>query len=223
MRNIVRNIWYFVYAVYLNLTGRHVRISGSAHLRLTDAGIGKCVKISEKSYLNGSIGDYSYIGARSQIYGEIGKFCSIGNDVKVVPATHPVTHVSTSPAFYSNAGQTVRSFVSKGTFEDRLFVPGTQSACVVGNDVWIGDNVLVKGGIRISDGAVVAMGAVVTEDVPPYAVVGGCPAKIIKFRFSQSEIERLLQSEWWNKSERWLSDHACDFADIDVFLSRIEE
>lgn len=221
MRKIARRIYYFFYSLFLNLTKKNVRVAPSARVRLNGGGIGECVKISGNSYLNGTIGRYSYIGAGSHIFASVGSFCSIGNDVKVVPSSHPVTFVSTSPAFYSPGGQTVKSFVSKVKFDESLYVPGTQSRCDIGNDVWIGDNALIKGGVTIGDGAVVAMGAVVVGDVPPYAIVGGVPAKIIKYRFSQDIIDRLLEIKWWDKDEAWLSDNKESFTDIEGFLGKV--
>ena len=84
--------------------------------------------------------------------------------------------------------------------------------------MWIGDNVLIKGGVRIGNGAIVAMGAVVTKDVEPFAIVGGVPARIIKYRFEKEQIEELQRIEWWNMPDEWLTAHANDFNNIDRFL-----
>ena len=88
----------------------------------------------------------------------------------------------------------------------------------IGNDVWIGQNVLLKGGIRIGDGAIIAMGAVITKDVPPFAIVGGVPARVIRYRFSQSDIEQITQTQWWNKEDQWLKCHAHLFSNPQKFL-----
>ena len=87
--------------------------------------------------------------------------------------------------------------------------------------MWIGEDVKIKGGVTIGDGAIVAMGAVVAKDVPPYAIVGGVPAKIIKYRFSQDVIEELLSIKWWTKDDAWLKENASCFRNIDDFIRLI--
>ena len=91
---------------------------------------------------------------------------------------------------------------------------------IIGNDVWIGMYAIVNRGIKIGDGAVVASGAVVTKDVPPYAIVGGNPAKIIKFRFSPEIIEKLLAIKWWDWDESLIKSRVNDFYDIEQFCSK---
>ena len=90
---------------------------------------------------------------------------------------------------------------------------------IAGNDVWIGDRVLIKGGVRIGDGAVIGMGAVVTKDVPPYAVVGGVPARIIKKRFTGEQISELLSQNIWGKPIEWIEANAERFESIDNFCT----
>ncbi len=89
---------------------------------------------------------------------------------------------------------------------------------IIGNDVWIGSNVLIIGGIKIGDGAIVAAGAVVTKDVPPYAIVGGIPARIIRFRFDKEQINKLLELKWWNKDDDWLIKNNYLFCNVEMFF-----
>lgn len=148
---------------------------------------------------------------------EIGKFCSIGSYLSVITSTHPSrVFVSTHPAFYSTGCQSNKSFVEEDLFDEHLTINGRN--LIIGNDVWIGHNVSFIGGIRIGDGAIVGTGALVTKDVPPYAIVGGVPAKIIRYRFSEEQINSLLRIRWWNKDDDWIIEHIKEFQSIEEFV-----
>ncbi len=88
----------------------------------------------------------------------------------------------------------------------------------IGNDVWIGSNATILQGVNIGNGAVIAAGAVVTKDVPPYAIVGGVPAKIIKYRFTEEQIKSLLDIEWWKLDKEEFKDKMKDFENVDTFI-----
>lgn len=92
----------------------------------------------------------------------------------------------------------------------------------IGNDCWIGQNVFLVGGITIGDGAIVLANATVTKDVPPYAIVGGVPAKIIRYRYNEQTIEFFLSKKWWNKPIEWLEKHSECLCDITKFKKEIE-
>ncbi len=120
---------------------------------------------------------------------EVGAFCSIADRVYVGGSSHPMHFVSTSPVFLSHR-DSVKTKLARHDFAklDRT---------VIGSDVWIGYGALVRAGVTIGHGAVIGMGAVVTKDVAPYSVVGGCPARHLKWRFDEDLVGELLESRWW--------------------------
>ena len=99
----------------------------------------------------------------------------------------------------------------------------TKYSLVIGNDVWIGSRVTLIGNITIGDGAIIGAGTVVNKDIPPYAVVAGVPARIIRYRFTEEEIAQLERIAWWNRGEEWIKKHVGLFCDIKKFLERAEE
>lgn len=154
--------------------------------------IDRTSKICSGSHLiDVEMGKYSYIGNFCTVVNtRIGKFCSIANNCIIGGASHPITWVSTSPVFHNG-----KNIMGKN-FSRHQFNPFEET--IIGNDVWIGDNCLVKSGVVIGDGAVVGMGSVVTKDVEAYAIVAGNPAKLIRKRFEKNIINKLLKSCWWN-------------------------
>ena len=155
---------------------------------------------------SGSYFGFGSITGSSLPHCKIGRYTSIGRQCHIIPAFHDYRNPSVSPLFYKT----------------KIFKTNNGFYVEIGNDVWIGSNVLIKGGVKIGDGAVVGMGAVVTKDIPPYAIVAGVPAKIIKMRFGDKEIERLTRTKWWELDYNDL--RVIDTKkDIDLFLDAVEK
>lgn len=158
------------------------------------------------------IGKGTYIAMNSIISGtNIGNFCSIGPNFTCGYGIHPVNGISTSPCFYSTKMQNGMTY----TNEDKVI---ERKEINIGNDVFIGMNVSILDGITIGDGAVIGAGAVVTKDVAPFSIVCGVPAKHIRYRFSEEQVEKLLKIQWWNWDDEKLKRVEKNFFDIDKFL-----
>jgi hypothetical protein len=128
----------------------------------------------------------------------IGNFCSIAEGLRFTFLDkHNYNWLTTYPfyAFYNKWKFNLPPFYHEGVFDSSKLEP---NPIIIENDVWIATNVTVKEGVTIHNGAVVAMESLVTKDVPPYAIVGGCPARIIKYRFTPNQITELLKIAWWN-------------------------
>lgn len=162
-----------------------------------------------------SIGDFSYVGSNNRLSRvKIGKFCCIGPDVVAGLGLHPASDfVSVHPIFYSPNAQAGTTFADRSYFDELGHI-------TIGNDVWIGARATIVDGVHIADGAIVAAGAVVVKDVPPYAVVGGVPAKFIRYRFNPEQIAALLNFKWWDKDPSWLRENFIKFHHIDA-LTRL--
>lgn len=172
-------------------------------------------------FVGSYLGKGSYIGTDGYFSGaQIGKFCSIGNRVKIVNAIHPSSlFVSTHPAFFSLSIQAGFTYAKEQCFQEQKFLDEEDKIAVsIGNDVWIGDEVMIMGGIKIHDGAIIGTRAIVTKDVQAYAIVGGIPAKLIRKRFNEEEIEFLLRFRWWDKEEHWINKNIKLFRDIKHFM-----
>ena len=178
---------------------------------------------------------HSYIAFDCRLFGaRIGKFCSIGPRVYTGFSNHPTdTFVSTFLAFYKDTRKVFGYSYYTGLQPGFEMYRKTASGYLVdiGHDVWSGADVKIMDGVSIGNGpglavlvplngAVVAAGAVVTKDVPPYAIVGGVPAKIIKYRFTPDQIEFLQQFKWWNMPEDWIRENWQMFEDIEKFAEK---
>ena len=223
MKNYKKNkilIWMYklVYSKYLEIKyrKRHLCIDNFSYVK--GCLFGSYVHLYTGTRLiDCSVGDFSYISSNTAIRNtRIGKFCSIGPDCKIGLGKHPSRDfVSTHPIFFSTARPSQISFADEEYFEQF----GNIS---VGNDVWIGSDSILLDGVSVGDGAIIAAGSVVTKNVPPYAIVGGVPAKIIRYRFEPKHIEKLLKIKWWNWNTDFLKKNFKRFHNIGKFLKFVE-
>lgn len=152
---------------------------------------------------------------------EIGNYCSIGPDVIIIPALGHIPekeyeqlHVSTFPL----------AALRRNGWKDNYGLPQKKGDFVaIGNDVWIGARAIILPAVVVGSGAIIGAGAVVTHDVPPYSVVAGVPAKILRFRYDEKQISSLLKIAWWNWSEKKILDNLDFFyGDVNEFIKKFE-
>lgn len=177
--------------------------------------------IGENTVISDSyVGYGTYFNAENSInLLKIGKYCSVGPRLNIIIGQHKVEkNVSTFPGFYSVNHKYKNKlgvcYVKKNKFEEKKTLEENYNV-VIGSDVWIGSDVKIFQGVRVGDGAVIGTGALVTKDVKPYSIVGGIPAKIIRSRFSEEDINFLLKLKWWDKGEEWIREYGDFFDDID--------
>lgn len=222
---------------------KHHRESGSTFSRTSD--ISLRTELGERCHIYGTaidctlegqnvvygelyqsfMGRASFISPGSKLeYCRIGRYCSIGADVHVVRGQHPSRDwVSTSPCFYSLLNQSGFSYAEQQLFEEFRWLDEGKKYCVeIGNDVWIGSHALIMEGVRIGNGAIIAAGAVVVKDVPDYAIVGGNPAKLIRYRFGEEEVAYLKELRWWDKDPALIKKNAKYFSSVALLKEKGE-
>ncbi len=212
-------VWFirFFRSFFLELRYKKQGLKIGYQASCRDCAFGNNNVIGDGVLLNNlAIDDYTYIASQSRANNaDIGKFCSIGPDVLIGLGKHPARDfVSTHPVFYSPNNITGTSFVDSYYFNEFARVN-------IGNDVWVGARAIILDGISIGDGAIIAAGSVVTKDVESYSIVGGIPAKKIRNRFNDEEIEFLMQFKWWEKDIEWLRKNHKHFHDIESLISLI--
>lgn len=165
-------------------------------------------------FVGSTMGRHSFCGYDCEISAtDIGPFCSIANRVAIGGGRHPTDWVSTSPVFYEGRDSVRKKYST--------FARPPLQRVHIGADVWIGFRAIIMQGVTIGHGAVVGANAVVTREVPPYAIVVGSPAKVVGYRFVEDVRERLLASRWWDLSDTVLEACASDIRHPETFLASL--
>ena len=155
-----------------------------------------------------SIGNYNHIGNNTMMLNSIvGNYCSIAPNVKLGQLEHDLRCVSTNTHIF-------------GPQNGLTDFTGYKSKTVIGNDVWLAANVVVKQGVTVNTGAVIGAGAVVTKDIPPYAIAVGSPIRIIRYRMTEEQIAAMQRIQWWNWEDERLHEVEKMFEDIDGFIEK---
>ena len=198
---------YYLSKIIKKLRGRAVKNS-TVH---------KTSKIeSGTQFINSTMVKHSFCGYDCYItFCEIGSFTSIANGVVIGGGMHPIEWVSTSPVFYEGRDSV------KAKFSEYKREPLKKT--IIGHDVWIGQNALIKQGVNVGTGAVVGMGSIVTKDVEPYTIVAGNPAKVIRKRFEDSMVSGLLGSKWWEFNDEKLFKYSKFFKSPNNFIEAIKK
>jgi acetyltransferase-like isoleucine patch superfamily enzyme len=166
------------------------------------------------------LGSYSYVAPYTELHHvSIGRYCSIGPHCRLFGAAHPTRWLSSHPFTHQSI---FKHFLD---YEPALQFEGYGQATRIGHDVWVGVNAIILPGVKIGHGAIIGAGAVVPRDVPDYAVVVGNPGRIVKYRFDERLIERLLRVQWWQFD---LPRHVADKPDLpldrpEAMLDYLEE
>ena len=209
--NMLRKFYLFL---FWSIKSKRLKLQIGSFNISSKVKVGKYVRIRKGCELGADveIGDYSYIsGPRSYVEAaQIGKYCSIARQVVIGVSDHNYKWVSTHPFLVESAYNIIR----KDICQQQKLRP------IIGNDVWIGINCIIARGVKVGDGAVIAAGSIVTKDVAPYSIVGGIPARHIKYRFEEHICQYLIDIKWWDWDEKKIIENIDMFYNIERFITK---
>lgn len=190
-----------------------------------DCEIEPYVNFASGDLLPRAFGAFSYTHSPLHAELSVGRYCSIAQGLTLFGDAHPVDRVTSSPSTFDRPDGALRFIggylADHGVTSYPIFpFDGRPKPVSIGNDVWIGAQAMIAGGVTVGDGAVIGARSVVTKDVPPYAIVVGTPARVLRFRFPEATIARLLALQWWRFGPEVIQ--RLDPRDIDRFLDAAE-
>ena len=221
MKNLIKNIISKIIIIKYNLTKTN-KIKYSSFLWKSKLHMHVIIHDNCK-IINSQIGNYSYIGNNSYVTNcEIGKYTSIASGFTCAFGRHPISEiVSTHPFFYSKKWN---KNLKNDLFEEYRYIDKENKVLAkIGNDVWIGTNVIILDGITIGDGAIIGAGTIVTKNVPPYSICVGVPAKVISYRFEKNVINKLEKIKWWDRNEEWIEKNIDKFLSVEKMVGSLDE
>jgi acetyltransferase-like isoleucine patch superfamily enzyme len=209
---VLRSVKHYVRSVTLKLSNDHLFLGRRCVVAETT--FGRYVRAGNEVILSSShIDSYTYVGDGCVINRTtIGKYCSIATGVQLGSGSHPTdTFVSSHPIFYLYRPVFGWDYVVSDHAPE--YAP-----TVVGNDVWIGTRATIRDGVRIGDGVVIGAGALVLNDLEPFGIYVGIPAKLVRFRFEPAQVAFLKHCQWWNRDEAWIRKNAAKFRGVNDLM-----
>ena len=185
--------------------------------RIINSYLGDYVDMYAKNMvIESTVEDYTYAAGEVQIiYSHIGKFCSIARSAAINPGNHPQWRVTQHHSTYRRI-----SYDFHSVDDEKFFQWRKDNSVEIGHDVWIGHAAIILPGVKVGTGSIIGSGAVVTKDIPPYSIAVGIPAKVVKKRFDDKTIEKIMRTEWWNWDRAKIEESFNDLLDTNVFLEK---
>lgn len=213
-----RRVYHRVHSGERWSVGQHIGVNENCRIE-------PYVNLTNSDFLPRAVGAFTYTHSALSVTASVGRYCSIAEGVTFMGAAHPTDRITSSPTTFDQPRSALRfigDYLADHAITDYPVHPFDPSPrpVSIGHDVWIGAQAMIAGGVAIGHGAVIGARSVVTKDVPPYAIVVGSPARVVRLRFAERDIERLLAVEWWRFGPDVIQRF--DSRDVDAFLDAAE-